>query len=267
MSLILSGLTFIATGNTIRPRPEAIISESDSHVWSAYITRVRRRRRQRGWFQRHGYLTAGMRTFGAFHQPVLQLRNPFDAIFLSFAKPSESTGGVLIKGPFVKPRLSRGVGLCVHATVRHNKVRAHVSCNPRLPSSFSPFRRSGHDDTLHFVCPRGRNGRKQWETEEGIRKAAGGNISTNPRAHTRRSFCENSSPRAVYFVKTWERRDGENAYTWRNSSPTGRACYNTWRVSNTHGTDPHSRHGTKCPLTAETHSAQWMHLLFIVRKW
>lgn len=55
-----------------------------------------------------------------------------------------------------------------------------------------------------YVCVRERGKEERIETENGTRKAAGGNISTNSRARTRRSFRENFrfAPRAVYFVET-----------------------------------------------------------------
>jgi len=153
----------------------------------------------------------------AFQQLVLQLRNPFDTvIFLLFTKPSESTRNVSkgTKGSFVIPRLTRGVGLCVRMAVRHNKVGAYISFVQSVSSLFfQPILSDAtrHDDTLHLVYPRGQ------EMEETVRnrgrnKKGSGNISTNPRAHTRRSFCENSNPRAVYFVKTWEARWRKRLY-------------------------------------------------------
>lgn len=218
-------------------------------------------------FDGHDYLRRNAYIRRAF-QLVLQLRNPFHAIFLSFAKPPESTGSIVIKGPFVKPRLTRGAGLCAHVTVRHNKVGVYISRNPRFPSSFSLFRRT-RDATRRYAPLRLSAGQARKETVR--------NKGRNKKGSWRKYFDESPGTYEVFFLREFqsarrilcENLRGEMEKTLIRGAtparPSGRAIIRDAWATHTERV-PHSRHGTKCPRTAETHSAQWTHLSFIVQK-
>lgn len=92
------------------------------------------------------------------------------------------------------------------------------STSSTFSSSFGPTRRDARRRVApSLVRPRVDGGGRNRERNK--RKAAGGNISTNPRAHTGRSFRENFNSLTVYFVETWEARWRKRLYVARNSRP------------------------------------------------
>lgn len=117
-----------------------------------------------------------------------------------------------------------GRGPCLPGEKEEKSIRvpSFSTVQPSYPLFLFP------PQPVSLVCPQ----------EVETRKAVGGNISTNPRTHTRPSFRENSTPRDVYFCaeKAYvEQRNVGNACTWK---PRG-------RHRSEHGWGLHPRNNTR----------------------
>lgn len=96
---------------------------------------------------------------------------------------------------FVKPRLTRGVGLCVHAAFRHNKVGAYISCNP--VSSFF-FHIISSDATRHrrYAPPHFVRGAREGEIER--------NSGRNKKGSWRKYFDESPGAYETFFLREFQ---------------------------------------------------------------
>lgn len=160
---------------------------------------------------------------------VPQLRNPFDTIRLPDAKPKPSREGM-------------AVFLCEIATDPRSLVYV------RAIRVFVPFSSDQYHDATYAPSRFYPKERKieRWKGRS-ARKAADGNISANPRTHTRRSFRKSSSPRASCTLWKLERGEMEKTLI-RGGAPTRQSRHAIIRDARAqlYGS-PDSRYGTKCP--------------------